>query len=81
MRSWCFIDWILFLMHFNLVTGSDSQSSPKCCILRCNAYKNDSLVKGRRLFQSEAELAGRLLEGGRLLEEIWLGAIQKANFI
>ena len=57
-------------MHFNLVTGSNSQSSPKCCILRCNAYKNDSLVKGRRLFQSEAELAGRLLEGGRLLEEI-----------
>lgn len=64
-------------MHFNLVAGSNGQSSPKCCILRCNGYKNDSLVKGRRLFQSETELAGRLLEGGRLLEEIWLGATQR----
>ena len=51
-------------MHFNLVTGSNGQSSPKCCILRCNGYKNNSLVKGRRLFQSETELAGRLLEDG-----------------
>lgn len=64
MRFWCFIDCILFLMHFNLVAGSKGQSSPKCCILRCNAYKNDSLVKERRLFQSEAELAGRVLEDG-----------------